>query len=204
MTRGRRSTKGVEDAIDIARTRGTVMQFCPEPEIVSNFLIRNFSSVTFVRVKRTPRISCSFADIEAGFQDPLARLRTIPLSAGILCELWTYTKNCTWRFFRIDETGLLEIDRQGTPLVRPVKEEKASAKSAGPGQSRGNPDTIRKVSDVRLTVTGDPIHPEIHSLSETNRPGSPSEGISPGADPGSKTGTKSQKSGTKKTQSSLV
>lgn len=201
VTRGRKSTKGVDDAITMARSRGTVMLFCPEHEIVSDFLILNFSHVIFVRVKRSPRMSCSPSEIEAGFRDQLARLRAIPRSAGILCELWTYTKNCSWRFFRIEEADLGEIDLQGTALRRPVNGKNTSAKRVGSEKSGGNrgrtPVGNGKMSDGKLTETGDHLPPGSLPLSGTDCPISPSEGSRPEAGPEAKNGTNSQKSGTK-------
>ena len=117
MTRGRKSTTGVDAAGKIAKRRGTVMRFCPENGTDINFVIRNFSRIVFVRVKRTPLMRCKPQDIEAGFPEEITSLRSIQEAAHcIVCELWTYSKNGTWRFFRLEGNGLVEIDVEGTPM----------------------------------------------------------------------------------------
>jgi hypothetical protein len=204
MTRGRKTTTGLDKAIEIAKLRGTVMQFCDddEEEMACNFLIRNFSHLAFVRVKRSPRSRCSFEDIEAGFEDQISELREIlAVAAGVLCELWTYTKHGRWRFYRIQPDGLIEIDRQGNPLQRPVKQKK---KSGNPQISIKNPkktDGDQKVSDKGLTGQGsgpkDAPPSGSKGASGTPAPGSPSETPRPEADPDAKNGTNSQNNGTK-------
>ncbi len=204
MTRGRKSTTGLDHAIEIARTRGTVMQFCDgdEEEMACDFLIRNFSHLAFVRVKRSPRSRCSLDDIEAGFDEQIAELRAILLvAAGVLCELWTYTKHGRWRFYRIEKDGLSEIDRQGNPLERPVKQKK---KPGNPPKSIRSPkkaDGDKNVSDGGLTRQGvgqeDPPSSGSQDPSDTTTPDSPTETHQPEPCPDAKNGMNSQKSGTK-------
>ena len=39
-----------------------------------------------------------------------------PLQVIILKELWIYSRYGIWRFFRIEDTGIVEICQDGTPL----------------------------------------------------------------------------------------
>jgi hypothetical protein len=50
------------------------------------------------------------------------RLRSFPSSGLILKELWTYSRYGIWRFFRIVDTGMVEICQDGTPLKNPFVE----------------------------------------------------------------------------------
>ncbi len=116
MTRGRPVTKGVMDAIRIAGARGCVMKFCPGPESMCDFQIRTPVHVIFIRVKRFVRILAPLAEIEAEHRSFIQLLRSFPVSDSILRELWVYSKHGTYRYFRVTDTGIVEIDRAGLPL----------------------------------------------------------------------------------------
>ena len=108
------------------------MRFCQDSGIVADFVIRNPTQIAFVRVKRTMRMRFSPADIEAGSFEPVAALRSILSAAeGVQCELWTYSKNGTWRFFRVGRQDLVEIDREGSPMSTPGHGRNYSGKKSG-------------------------------------------------------------------------
>jgi len=114
MTRGRPVTRGVSDAVRIAKGRGTVMQFCAGTECVSDFMIRTPAHLVFVRVKRFIKILSPVAAIEAEHEEIIGEIRSLPSSDAILYELWVYSKHGTYRFFRIMENGIREIGRDGS------------------------------------------------------------------------------------------
>ena len=116
MTRGRLPKKGLGDAILVARTRGIVLIFQQDAESVCNFMIMSDGRVVFVRVRKARRIRGTREEIEREFRDPIMGLRSFPSSGLIFKELWTYSRYGIWRFFRIEDTGMVEICQDGTPL----------------------------------------------------------------------------------------
>ena len=119
MTRGRKVTQGVENAIRIAGTRGCVMKFCTGPECMCDFMIRTPVTIVFVRVKRFIRILSPLPVIEGEHRNLVLQLRSFPGSDNISRELWLYSKHGTFRYFRIGTTILEEIDVNGLPLRMP-------------------------------------------------------------------------------------
>jgi hypothetical protein len=119
MTKGRPATTGVDDAVVIARKRGCVMRIVYGLESTCDLFIRTAACVVFVKTRRTDKIVAAVKEIEHACQDLIAELRLFPASAQILLELWIYSKHGTYRFFRIGEAGLAEVDRDGMPVPLP-------------------------------------------------------------------------------------
>ena len=116
MTRGRLPKKGLEDAILVAKARGAVMRFLQNRESVCDFMIMGNGKLVVVRVRKARFIRGTREDIEREFQEPIMGLRPFPASSLILKELWIYSRYGIWRFFRIEDTGIVEICQDGTPL----------------------------------------------------------------------------------------
>jgi len=121
MTRGRPVTKALDDALPVARARGDVMKFCPETESACDLMIRTSVHLVFIRIKRVCKIRCTKEEIGAELQEWVIVLRSFPVSESILCELWVYTKQNSWRYFRVGSNGLVEIGRDGNPIRLPEK-----------------------------------------------------------------------------------
>jgi hypothetical protein len=116
MTRGRLPKKGLEDAILVAKARGTVMSFLQNKETLCDFMIMGNGNLVVVRVRKARRIRNTREEFEREFQDPIMGLRAFPSSGLILKELWMYSRYGIWRFFRIEDTGIVEICQDGMPL----------------------------------------------------------------------------------------
>jgi hypothetical protein len=116
MTRGRLPKKGLEDAILVAKARGTVMSFQQNKETLCDFILISNGHLVFVRVRKAKRIHEKREDIDREFQEPIMGLRSFPSSGLILKELWMYSRYGIWRFFHIEDTGIVEISQDGTPL----------------------------------------------------------------------------------------
>jgi hypothetical protein len=121
MTKGRPATRGVNDAVVIARKRGCVMKIVYGLESLSDLVIRTAAYVVFVKTRRTEKITATIQEIEHTYHNLIAELRLFPVSAQILPELWIYSKHGTYRFFRVGEAGLAEVDRDGMPVLLPGK-----------------------------------------------------------------------------------
>jgi hypothetical protein len=126
MTKGRKPLMALREAVLIAKKRGETRQFMHEPGTICNFVIYCLGFVAHVRIKRVTRVHCSNAWIECEAADALATLRAIPAGTGISRELWVFLPRGAFRFFRVTETGLIELDRTGA-----VMPEKARPLPAG-------------------------------------------------------------------------
>jgi hypothetical protein len=123
----------LREAVLIAKKRGETREFMHGPGTICNFVIYCLGFVAHVRIKRVTRIHCSPAWIEREAADALADLRAIASGSGISRELWVFLPRGRFRFFRITDTGLIELSRDGS--VMPEKPGPAfMAKPALPAQ----------------------------------------------------------------------
>jgi len=127
MTRGRRPTTGLDDAILIAGAKGTIMKFFPKGEIVCNFLIRSPVRLIFVRIKYASRFHGTLPGIEAEYRELIGRLRSIPGSSLVIREIWIYSRYGTWRYFRVGDTAIEEISIDGMPVKNEGEDHVAAA-----------------------------------------------------------------------------
>jgi hypothetical protein len=117
MSRGRKPLMALREAVLIAKKRGEVRQFMHEPGRICDFVIYCLGFTAFVRIRRVTRVHCSQAWIEWEAADALATLRAIAPGTGISRELWVFLPRGTFRFFRVEETGLVELSRDGTVMA---------------------------------------------------------------------------------------
>jgi hypothetical protein len=122
MTRGRPPKKGLGDATTVATARGTVMHILRDTEILCDFMIKGNDQLIFVNVRKALRLGGTREEMEREFREPIMRLRSFPTSANIIRELWTYSRRGIWRFFRIEQAGIVEICQDGTLLKNPFIE----------------------------------------------------------------------------------
>ncbi|HEX3002152.1 MAG TPA: hypothetical protein VHN82_07285, partial [Methanoregula sp.] len=92
-----------------------------EPYLICHFVIYCTGFIAHVRIKRVTRIHCPHAWIERDAADVLATLRAIAAGPGISRELWVFLPRGSFRFFRVTDTGLIELDRSGSVLPVPEK-----------------------------------------------------------------------------------
>jgi hypothetical protein len=117
LSRGPRPQRALSEAIPIAQLRGVVQLAGISPERIYDISIVSKIPVTFARVMFAPQILVAIEQIAGDFKDEIAQLRLIARDAAISAELWLRSKHGTWRFFLVTGTGLIEIDRDGKPLV---------------------------------------------------------------------------------------
>ncbi|MFA4860197.1 hypothetical protein [Methanoregula sp.] len=143
MTRGRKPLMALREAVLIAKKRGETRQFMHEPGIICNFVIYCICFVAHVRIKRVTRVHCSHAWIEREAADALATLRAIASGPGISRELWVFLLRGSFRFFRVTDTGLIELSRDGSVMPEPEKPgPKARAQPAMVGRGAISPDPL--------------------------------------------------------------
>ena len=115
MRRGRPSTTGINDAVAIAKKRGCVMRVTYSSDCVCDFFIRTVALVIFVRAVRLEKIILPVEEIQRDCREIISELRLFPPSEQIQLEIWAYSKHGTYRFFRINGTGLEEIPESPEP-----------------------------------------------------------------------------------------
>jgi len=72
--------------------------------------------VSFIAVKRLDRLAVLPEDILHDFAAVIAMLRFIVSSPVVSRELWLRTPHGAWRFFRVLDNGIIELDRDGMVL----------------------------------------------------------------------------------------
>jgi hypothetical protein len=105
-------------------------------EIVQNgdtpamFVIVSDGKVFFVYIRRADPFRVTPAEMETENRAVLATTRSLLGSAWIIREFWPYSRAGTLRFFRVEDSWLLEIGRDGQPLAEKEK--------PGPGTAAGS------------------------------------------------------------------
>lgn len=117
MTRGRFPKKALDAALPKAKLRGVVLLFRQEDEYAADFEILCADRVVIVRVKRTRRLHCSVSEIEEQCTGQILRFRSLQAPLVLCRELWVWSVHGTFRFFRVENTCITEIDQDGGQLV---------------------------------------------------------------------------------------
>ncbi len=116
MTRGRHPDRALEKAEKIAKGRGLVHFYERGPGLLADFSITTREIKAEVKIKRLRRIRTTPSGLEREAAEEIAGLRLYPASAEISRELWIYSPDYFWRFFRVTESGLVELARDGSVL----------------------------------------------------------------------------------------
>ena len=117
MSRGPRANQTLADAIAIAKIRGTIQMAERGPEMLYDFTITGTQPSAFVSVKYTEHILMLLAEITRECDEKIRRLRSVAQDTAVSCELWLRSRYGTWRFFRVTAEKIVEIGRDGVPLV---------------------------------------------------------------------------------------
>jgi hypothetical protein len=116
MTRGPIPWRALEFAQKIAEKRGLVRHYEREPGMIADFSITSPACNAEVRIKRMGHVRCTLTWLEREAAEQIAGLKMFPSSREISRELWIYSPEYFWRFFRICDDGLAELGRDGKPL----------------------------------------------------------------------------------------
>jgi len=117
MSRGPRPHKALSEAIPIAKDRGIIQIAGLNPERIYDISIVSKVPVTFARVMFAPAILATVQELAEDFKEEIARLRIIAHDAAVTAELWIRSRHGTWRFFVVTANTLVEIGRDGKPVV---------------------------------------------------------------------------------------
>jgi hypothetical protein len=180
MPRGRKPLIALREAKHIAERRGEARHFRHEPDMICTFVIYIIGLVAHVRVRRVERIRFTTEWLEREAAADLAALRFIASSPEISRELWIFTPKITFRFFRVLENSLVEIDRSGNPLpgqppvparTMPAATPAWAGKSGGPASASGSPGSAVGVPVFLLTAcTPETVDPSTVTVGENTPP----------------------------------
>jgi hypothetical protein len=117
MRRGPVSQKAIDFALPVALARGFVT-FCRQGRgCVSTLMIHAVGYTAVVSVLMSRRLHGTLAEMESQFADPIARLRLVPPGLCRTRELWACNRHGSLRLFRVMEKGIIELGRDGEPIV---------------------------------------------------------------------------------------
>lgn len=116
MTRGPQPLLAIRKARAIAGERGEIGD--NEMLITShyNFIIFGNGCTIFVRIRRVHSHICTPQEIMVLFRNDILQLRILPKTPVTSREFWVLSPWETWQYFRVDDTGLSEILRNGKPV----------------------------------------------------------------------------------------
>jgi hypothetical protein len=145
----RHPVKALEKADPIARQRGDVQYYERGPGMNADFTITIPAIFAPVKIKRMRYLRCTVRWLEREAAEEIAGLRLYPSSREISRELWFCSSEYAFRFFRVCDTGLVELGRDGLPLPEKSPVPKPGVPAApgfgrvsipvSPGNSLANP-----------------------------------------------------------------
>jgi hypothetical protein len=125
MSRGPQPLEAQEESQSIAERRGHLQRYQHRKGNICDFTIMCPGIVCFVCAMRLVKLSSMPEDILHDYAEVIGDLRFIASSPAISRELWLRSPRGAWRFFRILNDGIIELDKDGMPLANgagPVKE----------------------------------------------------------------------------------
>ena len=121
MTRGPAPVIWMDAALPVAEARGQVMIFRHSVRNLADFIIVGTGTLAFVRVRKVQCLHGPPEEIEGDLRNEVNMLRRIP-GGSVSRELWPYSRYRVLRFFRVEDTGLVELGADGKLPGRQAKE----------------------------------------------------------------------------------
>jgi len=116
MKRGPLPKKAIDIAIPFALARGFLI-FCRRTHgSVCDFNILSPGRTTLVAIARAKNLYGSLAEMAAELASTAADIRAMPPDPTRVFEIWACNYYKGIRFFRVERTGLVELDRDGKPF----------------------------------------------------------------------------------------
>jgi len=112
----RHPLRALAEADAIAKKRGHVQHYERGPGMICDFTITIPECHAPVKIKRMRYLRCTVQWLERHAAEEIAGLRLFPSSREISRELWFCSPEYAYRFFRVCDTTLIELGRDGQPL----------------------------------------------------------------------------------------
>jgi hypothetical protein len=145
MTRGRQPLRALDEAYDLAKKRGQIME-CPEkPDNRYHFVLFTEGCTIFIRIQRTCSQASDSIGVLQDYRREIRQLAKVPLTPVSAREFWVRSPKGSWQYFLIEKEAVKELDAGG--LLLPVTQPRSSGQeSPAPVQTRsGEPDPGRAV-----------------------------------------------------------
>jgi hypothetical protein len=134
MTRGRPPQKALDEALPVARARGDLLEFREaSPPFECDFMFLAPDRPGVVWVKRTRHLWCMPEDLAAQCGEAIIYYRHLPVPAYASREIWFWSPYSVFRYFRIEDAGLVELDRDGKILSKAHTRQSAAKDPAKAG-----------------------------------------------------------------------
>jgi hypothetical protein len=163
VSRGPKPLRAQEESLSLAERRGLVMRYQQRRGNICDFSIMSPGLVCFVCAMRLVKLSSTPEDILHDSAPAIGDLRFIASSPAISRELWLRTPRGAWRFFRVLDDSILELDCYGMPLVNgtgPVKNLLPAAGAGMPGTPGPAQRNDKKTAGNRRPAAGKKPEPE--------------------------------------------
>lgn len=116
MTRGPVPQQALDCSLPVALARGFVTTCARGRGSVCDFIIHAPDYTAVILVVRSRRLQGSLAEIESLHAEPLGRIRLVPPGSCRVRELWACSPKGAMRFFRVEQSKLVELGRDGKVL----------------------------------------------------------------------------------------
>lgn len=117
MTRGPVPAEAIRKAITIAEGRGIVLERDLFQRSRLGFILFCPSLTVFVAVRRTRTHLTGPEECAAEYRTEILYLRRVPQTGVVARELWLLSPWGTWQYFRILDNRVIEIRRDGMPML---------------------------------------------------------------------------------------
>ena len=131
MTRGRRPTKALTEAVETGGKRGCVEMVAGRRGRAFDFLIIEPSRVVFVKVKRAQTSFTYPTEALARYGREIASLHRVALTQATAREFWVRSPAGEWQYFLIRHDSVIEVRSDG--MYIPCEE--LPLETAGPEKS---------------------------------------------------------------------
>ncbi len=137
MTRGRPPQHALDAALPIAQSRGPLMEFLDDAPLECDFKILGRDRFIVAAVKRIRNLWRTPEEIVAQCTEAIEQLRSAP--AYLSREIWFWCPHGTFRFFRVEQNCIVELDVEGNVLTV-LKPDKKPEKRPGKKPEKEAPD----------------------------------------------------------------
>lgn len=132
MTRGRRPTKALTEAVEIAGKRGCVEIVAGRRGRAFDFLVIEPFRVVFVKVKRSQTSFTYPREALSKYEREIASLHRVALTQATAREFWVRSPAGEWQYFLIRHDSVSEVQADGRYIPREVLPMEAADLSDSP------------------------------------------------------------------------
>jgi len=118
MTRGRRPTKALTEAVESAGKRGCVEMVSCRRSHAFDFLIIERFRVVFVKVKRSQTSFTYPKEALSRYEREIASLHRVALTKATAREFWIRSPAGEWQYFLIRHDSVIEVRADGRYIPR--------------------------------------------------------------------------------------